>query len=154
VAASTTLSNRILATDALTPIDESGFQKMIHSHRGRLLLVDFWATWCAPCREEMPKLVALHSRLAKELDFVTISCDEPEATAQAASFVAAHNAPTPRYIRQAKDDDAFINAIDPKWSGALPGLFLFDRAGRQVKSFIGETDMTQLEAAINKASTA
>lgn len=57
----------------------------------------------------------------------------------------------PRYIRQTADDDHFINSIDSKWSGALPALFLFDRNGRRVKSFIGETDMPQLEAALKAA---
>ena len=135
----------------LTPIDEGGFVKLVGSHKGRPLLIDFWATWCAPCREEMPKLVALHTRYARQLDLITISCDEPEAAAQAANFVAAQKAPMPRYIRQTADDDHFINSIDPKWSGALPALFLFDRSGRRVKSFIGETDMAQIEAAIKAA---
>lgn len=144
------LHARAFAAESLFPIDEAGFHKLASAHHGRVLLVDFWATWCAPCREEMPKLVAMHSRYERALDFVTISCDEPEAAAQAASFVAAKNAPTPRYIRQANNDDAFINSIDPKWSGALPALFVYDRAGQQVKSFIGETDMTQLEAALKK----
>lgn len=151
IASSLALNARAFAADSLSPIDEAGFRKLVSAHHGRLLIVDFWATWCAPCREEMPKLVALHARYEKDLDFVTISCDEPEAAAQAANFVASKNAPTPRYIRQAQSDDAFINSIDPKWSGALPALFLFDRTGQQVKSFIGETDMAQLEAALKKA---
>lgn len=141
----------LLAAEGLTPIDEAGFRKLVDEHRGRVLLIDFWATWCAPCREEMPKLVALHSRYAKEMDFFAISCDEPEAAAQAAKFVAANGVPTPRYIRQTSDDDHFINAIDPKWSGALPALFLFDRAGRQIKSFVGESDMRQVEAAVRQS---
>jgi thiol-disulfide isomerase/thioredoxin len=150
VAISFALKAKLAAADSLSPIDEAGFRRLVSAHRGRILLVDFWATWCAPCREEMPKLVALHSRYAKETDFITISCDEPEAASQAASFVASKDTPMPRYIRRASDDDQFINAVDPKWSGALPALFLFDRSGRQVKSFIGETDMTQLEAALKK----
>ncbi|MBV9403992.1 MAG: hypothetical protein JO211_01510, partial [Acidobacteriaceae bacterium] len=56
----------------------------------------------------------------------------------------------PHYIRRAKDDDVFINSIDRKWSGALPALFLFDRTGQQAASFVGETDMKQLEGALNK----
>ncbi len=115
--------------------------------------MDFWATWCAGCREEMPKLVALQSRHAAQVDLVTISCDEPEASAQAADFVASKHAPTPRYIREAKSDDAFINSIDPKWSGALPALFVFDRSGRQVNAFVGETDMKQLEATLKNTLT-
>jgi thiol-disulfide isomerase/thioredoxin len=134
----------------LIPLDESAFRQMVAAHRGKILLVDFWATWCAPCREELPKLVALHAaRKNKGFDFLTISCDEPEQEADAAQFVASQGAPAPFYIRRATSDDAFINAIDPKWSGALPALFVFDRTGRQVRSFIGETDLKQLAAYID-----
>jgi len=72
----------------------------------------------------------------------------------AAQFADQQGAPGPGYIRRAKADDDFINAIDPKWSGALPALFLFDRQGKQVESFIGETDMRQLETAIEKRLSA
>ncbi|MGC8732851.1 MAG: hypothetical protein ACP5RC_11425, partial [Halothiobacillaceae bacterium] len=56
--------------------------------------------------------------------------------------------PAPTYIRRAKDDDKFINSIDPKWSGALPASFLYDRSGRKVKSYFGEIDLHALEADI------
>lgn len=135
----------------LAPIDESGFRHMIAEHRGKILLVDFWATWCSPCREEFPKLVALHvTHRQRGFDLVTISCDEPEQEAQAAQFAAKQGAPTPYYVRRARNDDTFINAIDAKWSGALPALFVFGRDGRQLRSFIGETDMKDLEAYLEK----
>lgn len=143
--------SKAFAADVLTPVDETGFRAMVSAHRGKILLVDFWATWCAPCREEFPKLVALESEYRqKGLDLVTVSCDEREQEAEAAKFTVKEGAPMPRYVRRVKDDDAFINAIDPKWSGALPALFLFDRSGRQARSFIGETDMKALEAEVQK----
>lgn len=133
------------AAAQLMPLDESGFRQMVASHHGKILLVDFWATWCAPCREELPKLALLHSeKQRKGFDFVTISCDEPEQEAAAAQFVATQRAPAPYYVRHVKNDDDFINAIDTKWSGALPALFVFDRNGRQIRSFVGETDLKQL----------
>jgi hypothetical protein len=58
--------------------------------------------------------------------------------------------PTPAYIRRANDDDKFINFVDAKWSGALPALIIYDKSGRRVKSFIGETSMKDVEAAVLK----
>ena len=142
---------RALAAGPLIPLDETAFRQMVAAHRGKVLLVDFWATWCSPCREEMPKLIALSgAQKHKGFDLVTISCDEPEQELAAAQFVDRQGAPAPHYVRHAKSDDDFINAIDSKWSGALPALFLFNREGKQVQEFIGETDEKVLETAINK----
>jgi hypothetical protein len=58
--------------------------------------------------------------------------------------------PGPAYIKRVGNDEKFIDSVDPKWSGALPALFLYDRQGRKVKSYIGETDMAALEAAVRK----
>jgi thiol-disulfide isomerase/thioredoxin len=135
----------------MTPLDESVYRSVTASGRGSVVLVDFWATWCVPCRAEMPALVKLAAQhRAQGLKLVTISCDEPEQEAGALAFLRQHAAPPPVYIKRVKDDDRFINSIDPKWSGALPGLFVYDRQGRMVKSFIGETDMAALEAALRK----
>lgn len=54
------------------------------------------------------------------------------------------------YIRRAKDDDKFAAGLDPKWSGALPASFLYDKTGKKVRSFFGEVNLTELEAAIKK----
>jgi thiol-disulfide isomerase/thioredoxin len=135
----------------LVPLNEAGFQKLTSSHKGRVLLVDFWATWCQPCRAEMPQLLALEARYRERgLKLVTISCDEPEQESGALQFLKKHGAPLPAYIKRPRNDDTFINSIDPKWSGALPALFLYDRQGRRVKSFIGETDMASLHEALRK----
>jgi hypothetical protein len=55
-----------------------------------------------------------------------------------------------KYLRRAKDDDEFIASVEPTWSGELPALFLYDRQGKLVKSFLGETEMATIEAAIQK----
>jgi thiol-disulfide isomerase/thioredoxin len=139
------------APNALSPLDEQAFRQMVAAHRGKVLLVDFWATWCAPCREEMPKLVALRAAYSPEdFSLVTISCDEPEQERGAEAFLDKQSAPSPRYIKRAKDDDAFINSIDPKWSGALPALFLFDRSSQLAAKFIGESSNASIQAAIKK----
>ncbi|HUQ93486.1 MAG TPA: TlpA disulfide reductase family protein [Bryobacteraceae bacterium] len=135
----------------LGPVDESGYQKLVASHKGKVVLVNFWATYCVPCRAEMPALVKLQDRLkAKGFVFLTVSADEPEDEAKALAFLSQTKTPGPHYIRKAKSEEGFINSVEAKWSGALPASFLYDRTGRKVRSFIGEADLKALEAAIVK----
>jgi thiol-disulfide isomerase/thioredoxin len=111
----------LLATGPLVPINEAGFQKLVDSHKGKVVLYDFWATWCAPCRAEFPQLVLLERKLrSRGVEVVTISADDREHQAAAQKFIQMFDVQGPVYMKQADDDDHFINAIDPKWVGALP----------------------------------
>ena len=135
----------------LKSVDEDGYARLVAGAKGKVLLVNFWATYCVPCRKEMPQLVALEARLrARGFQFVTISADEPEQEAAARQFLEQTKVPGPTLVRRAKDDDKFINRIDPKWDGQLPATFLYDRQGHKVKSIFGETDIKALSAAIEK----
>jgi thiol-disulfide isomerase/thioredoxin len=140
-----------LSFAALAPIDEAAFQKLVDAHKGKVVVYDFWATWCVPCRAELTRLVHLESKLRSlGFELVTISADEPEQAAAAEKFLKQFAVPGPLYRKQAKDDEQFINSIDVKWSGALPALFLYDKTGRKVRSFIGEADIAAVESAIRK----
>jgi thiol-disulfide isomerase/thioredoxin len=124
---------------------------MVATHKGKIVLVDFWATWCVPCRAEMPQLVKLSEKLkARGLDFVTVSADEPDKEPAAFQVLQQNAVAAPFYIKKAADDDKFYNLVDPKWSGEMPAMFIYDRSGKRVRSFLGETPVTDIEAAINK----
>jgi thiol-disulfide isomerase/thioredoxin len=141
----------VFGTCALPTLDEAEFQKLVETHKGKVTLYNFWATWCEPCRAELPQLTRLEAKLrSRGFELIAISADEPEQASAAEKVLKEFAVRGPVYRKQAKDDDQFINAIDTKWSGALPALFLYDRSGRKVRSFIGETDMITLEAAIRK----
>ena len=137
------------AASGLTPIDETGFQKLVELNKGKVVIYDFWATWCAACRAELPELIKLDKKLhANGFTLVTISADEPEDAARAAKVMAQAGAPQPAYRKAAKNDEHFIDFVDHSWSGALPALFLYDKKGRRMRSFIGETDAATIEKAI------
>lgn len=140
----------LAAQPRLVPLDVAGYRKLLAAHKGKIVVVDFWATWCAPCLEELPQLVQLQRRLGGKFQLVTISADEPEQEADAVKLLAKFGVPPPAYIKRSGDDDAFIRSVDPAWSGALPALFVYDRQGRKVLSFIGEAEISAVEAAIRK----
>lgn len=79
---------------------------------------------------------------------LTISADEAEQERAAYTFLKKLGAPMPGYLKRVDNNERFIDSVDPKWSGALPASFLYDRDGRKVKSFIGETKAADIEAAI------
>ena len=141
-----------LAGQTLTPVDQVSYPKMIAAHRGKVVLANFWATWCVPCRKEMPQLVQLSRKLAaRGFDLVTISADETEQQGAAAKLLGDNHAEGATYLLKAPDKDKFYPAVDAKWSsGELPALFLYDRSGKKVRSFFGETSLADLEAAITK----
>jgi thiol-disulfide isomerase/thioredoxin len=135
----------------LLPVDEAGYTKTLAARKGKVVLVNFWATWCEPCRQEMPALAKMAAALkAQGFELVTISADEPEDEKDAVAFLVKAQIQEPAYLKKVKNDDAFITQIDPKWSGALPALILYDRTGKKVKTWVGETDLKELEAAVKK----
>ncbi len=142
----------LTAADApLVKLNETGYPKLIAEQKGKVVLVDFWATWCTPCRKEMPLVAKLEAKLkAKGFKVVTISSDELENEPAARAFLKDTGITGTAYLKAAKDDDAFIRQIDPKWGGELPALVLYDKAGKKVKMWKGETAIADIEAAVTK----
>jgi thiol-disulfide isomerase/thioredoxin len=141
-----------LAGQTLTPVDQTSYPKVIAGHRGKVVLVNFWATWCVPCRKEMPQLVQLSAKLAaRGFDLVMISADEAAQQGAAVKVLSDNRAAGTNYLLKTADNDKFYPTVDAKWSsGELPALFLYDRSGKKVRSFFGETSIADLEAAISK----
>ncbi len=139
------------AETPLVKVNETLYPKLIAERKGKVVLVDFWATWCVPCRKEMPLVAKLEAKLkAKGFVVMTISSDELENEPAARAYLKAAGITTTGYIKAPKDDDAFIRQIDPKWGGELPALVLYDRTGKKVKVWKGETAIAEIETAVSK----
>ncbi len=132
----------------IADLNEEGWQQAKARHKGRVLLVNFWATWCEPCREEFPALVRLHNTYRGHgLSLVAISMDEPESTAEIQAFLKSEGAQFGSYRHNFQDFGEFIDTVNPQWGGGIPATFLFDRSGKLVASWQGATRFEEFEAA-------
>ena len=120
----------------------------IAEKKGKVVLLNMWATWCDPCVEEFPDIVMLYNKYKDQgLDVVTVSHDFVESIAD--SFLILQKADFTNYMKEiAQDGNDFIIGIDNDWYGALPATWLFDRDGNR-QYFIEEQFYTdKLEAKI------
>ena len=129
---------------ALVPVDPSGLMEVVRRRSGRLVLVDLWATWCAPCVAELPDLLRIGRDYAtRGLDLVLVSMDAPKAHAAAQRLLEAHDAPAPYYVA-AGSPGAFIERFGDGWSGALPATALYDSEGTLLAFWEGPVDYATL----------
>ena len=115
---------------AVTKIDEKRFAELIKPS-GKPLLINFWATWCEPCRDEFPDLVKIDAEYKGKIDFITISLDfEEELNSGVPKFLAAMKATMPTYLLITPDETAAISMISKDWSGGLPMTVLYSPDGK------------------------
>ena len=135
----------------VSPIDSEALKTLI-TQRQRPLLVNFWATFCDPCREEFPDLVKIDKDYRQQsLEFVTVSLDDvSDINTEVPKFLESMKATMPAYLLQDSDPEPAIKLMDPRWSGALPATFLYNEKGEVVYKHIGRVDPAELRGAIEK----
>jgi thiol-disulfide isomerase/thioredoxin len=131
-------------------IDIVGLRKALTA-AGKPLLVNFWATWCDPCREEFPDLVKLDAEYKGKIDFITISLDEvAEIDRDVPKFLREMKAEMPAYLLKAQDDDAAIAAVSKNFTGARPFTILYDATGKETYFRQGKVTLATLRAELDK----
>lgn len=137
---------------SVEPINTEALKSLVTKQKARPLLVNFWATWCVPCREEFPDLVKIDAEFRPgALDFVTISLDDvTDIKTTVPTFLKEMKATMPAFLLDARDPEPAINAVDPKWQGDLPATFLYNEKGEVVFKHFGRVDAVELREAILK----
>jgi peroxiredoxin len=127
--------------------DIEGRDVALSQYRGQVVVVNFWATWCPPCREEIPGLIDVQRRLGHAgVQVVGIAVDSVVKTREYASN-AGINYPVVFAGMEALD---LVRALGNK-AGALPFTVVLDRAGRVAVTHLGLMSVAQIEAAIGAA---
>lgn len=145
-------TSTVKASTEVRAVNAEEMQALLRRDGKRPLLVNYWATWCDPCRDEFPDLVKIdRDYRSKGLDFIAITLDDlVDIKTAVPKFLLAMNAKMPVYLLNVADPEPAINMVDSNWSGALPATFLYDNTGKVVYKHFGRVNPGELRAAIEQ----
>lgn len=132
-------------------LDREALQKIISERNGKPLLINFWATWCVPCREEFPDLVKFYSEFKNKVDVIAVSVDYPkESETKIKPFLKQMNPEFNTYVYSERDQEALIIMINKDWSGALPATFVYNSKGKQILYHDGKMSYEEFRNSVSK----
>jgi thiol-disulfide isomerase/thioredoxin len=126
--------------------------ELMEANKGKVVLINFWATWCKPCVHEFPDLVKLYNDY-KDKGFVVlfISVDVPDdVDSKVIPFLKNQNVDFTSYYNNFDKPEELINLIDKKWEGAIPSTYIYDKDGNLTKHILGSTSYNVFEKEIQK----
>lgn len=154
-AANATFAGRPRPADEpkVTLLKPADFAKLKQQAAGKVLVVNFWATWCGPCIAEFPEFVMLDEKYrAKGVKIIAISADEvADLQSKVIPFVKQQKAKFDVYVQDVEDPQEMIDVVTKDWQGALPATFVFDKQGRLSYSRYGVIDREELMRAMENA---
>lgn len=137
----------------ITQIDETGLQELLkrEGENQKPLLVNFWATWCAPCIEEFPDLVKIDNDYKGKIDFITITLDDVEDIKSGVpNFLRRMKAEMPTYLLKTDDEGEAISMVYKDWQGGLPFTIFLDEKGAVVYNRQGKIVVEVLRKELDK----
>jgi peroxiredoxin len=134
------------------PLDPAGLDQLKTLRRngtGKVLLVDFWATWCGPCTAEFPEFQKMYRMYRKRaFDLVTVSVNFPDERKGVLKFLNEQHASTRNMLFATNETYDLMAAFDPAWNAAVPYTVLLGINGRIIYRQQGEIDPLEVRRLI------
>jgi thiol-disulfide isomerase/thioredoxin len=149
-AARTSQSAKSATVKEMNLIDLDGYRKMVADHRGKPLLVTFWATWCEPCRDEYPLVNQLAKQYASQgLQVVGVDMDDDAALTLVHHFMDKNQPVFPNVRKKMGHEDAFVDGVSPQWHDVMPANFFYAADGKLLGFMVGEHSREDFEKVIH-----
>lgn len=128
----------------LLPVNSEELLAQVAESDAQVVLVNIWATWCVPCREEFPDIMKVYEELKDSgFELILVSGDFNPESPEIREFLSEQGVDFTTYIKD-EDDMVFINTLEEDWGGALPATFLYDKHGTLIKFWEGKTNYETL----------
>jgi thiol-disulfide isomerase/thioredoxin len=143
-------ARRAATTQPLVAVDSASLRQKLAALRGKVVVLNMWATWCGPCVHEFPDIVKLdRAYRGRGVAVIGLSMDDPQTARQRVPpFLAQQRATFPIYILMPGSAEATVRVVDRYWAGAIPMTYVFDRSGRLQARFTGARTFEAFEGAI------
>jgi peroxiredoxin len=127
----------------VTTVDAAGLAALVkNADSGKTRLINFWATWCAPCTAEFPELQATWRMYRKRpFELVTVAINFPDEEAGVRKFLEAQHATTRNLLFGTTDPYALMKVVDPDWNGSVPYSMVVAPGGKVLFKGDGALDM-------------
>lgn len=133
----------------LDTIGVDGIKKLLQNPSDKLRVINVWATWCGPCVAEFPDFITINRMYrSRDFEWVSISADEPSKSNKVLKFLQKQQASATNYIFNDSNKYKLIDAIDPKWEGAIPYTVVVEPGGKIVYARQGAIDPAELKKII------
>lgn len=133
----------------LEKLSPTGLADLLKNDSDKLLLVNFWATWCGPCIIEYPEFVTMQRMYgARDFQFVSVSMDAPDQQEKALKFLKSKASALPNYLMDTEDKYEVIKVVGSDWDGSLPITLLIEPGGKVAYRVSGTIDALELKRAI------
>ncbi len=117
------------------------------------MVLHFWATWCAACRRETPRIRELARQLARiGVPLVGASLDRAGDAGRVGEYAREHGLAFPNAVLDAPDPDPVVARLDPGWDAGLPATFVLDRSGKTVRAYLGATPVERVLEDVRRLS--
>lgn len=140
--------------DSLQILDFEGLKPLLNKTDNTIYVVNFWATWCAPCIKELPAFEKIGRDFASEnVKVLLVSLDFPhQYNSKLKPFIAKHNLQSEILVLNDTDGNTWIPQVNADWSGAIPATLIYSNDKRQFyeQTFTYETLQTEVEQFLNK----
>lgn len=134
---------------ALKALDEATLEKLVKNDGENLVLINVWATYCAPCLAELPDFVEINRMYRnRKFQMVTISIDESDHKDDALKFLERHHVSSTNYLSAIADRDKLADLLDTEWKGPLPYTLLIAPGGKIVYRKDGPIEPLDVKRAI------
>ena len=144
------LSTELAGSGRLIPVSSTRLAEVLAEQHGKVVLVNFWASWCTPCLKEIPILVDLAERYRdRGFELVPVALDDPSTVdVVVVPFLNKWFPDFISYVRVDMDMDTVVSVVDPAWDETLPSSYIIDRDGNVVEQIQGGKPFDVFEAAI------